>query len=1115
MKLPALFVVKNDPQPTPLRMRGLCRIALLLRMGVVFQIATVCLPTIRGLVAGLIVVAVLLTSGPNNLPAADPIPPAANRPADAIDFARDIAPLLEQRCVRCHHHDRAKGGLSLSHADDLQKGGDSGAVLDADHPLDSLLLEVVTGEKPRMPAEGAPLKAEEVQRLKRWAQSGANWPAGKILEPKTTGGLDWWSFQPVRSVPVPDLPAAADLHRKADSASPTSASTANSTAVPSLAAWPRNPVDRFILQKQSEQGLRPSAELDRTRLLRRVMFDLVGLPPSPEQVQEFVSDPDPDAYERLVDRLLASPQYGERWARHWLDIAHYADTHGFERDQRRDHAWRYRDWVIQALNSDLPYDEFLRLQLAGDVLWPDRPDAVIATGFLAAGPWDFVGQAETKSEVLKRAARADDLDDLVTQVITAACGVTINCARCHDHKLDPITQRDYYSLWAVFSGVKRGDREVSPAEVQSLAARRQTLNAELQQVRKELAALSGKQVDLAELVGGRSGWPREKPVPDGATPPESSPQGNGIDPRSGQAVREKRGFLENIQVNQFVRSNVPFVDGVFVPDKSADGTVISSTGLRAMNLPRTSGQVWDAIRCGPVNSQHSTVLDGVDFGTPEHTLLSLHANVGITFDLAQLRAAGVPSELAFTATAGYFGQTPRQGASYWVLIDGEVKAQRLNFGRDDGSLAIDLPIPEQARCLTLIATDGGNGIAHDQLGFADAWLVNRAAREQTAEQQQTRERLTSRKKELEQQLSQLAEPAKVYAVRVETPAEVKIQLRGNPEQPGEEVSPGAIACVSGGKAEFGAQELTDAQRRIALANWIVAPENPLTRRVIVNRLWQYHFGQGLVETPSDFGAGGSLPSHPELLDWLAEELRRQNWSLKAMHRLICTSATYRQQSATTARTNPTAASRSTPAATSDGSPQVVGGTHDPRLLDSSNRLLWRMNPRRLEAESLRDSVLAVSGCLHQPMFGPGYRDFDYQEEYAPVYKYVTPDRPELWRRSIYRFVVLTTAHQFLTTLDCPSPANLVPTRNVTTTALQSLTLLNNPFMLQQSEYFAARVRRVAGITLSDQIDRAFRLALARSPTREEQQAAELLVKSQGLSQLCRMLLNSNEFVYID
>ena len=989
---------------------------------------------------------------------------AAN--AAAVGNAQQAQAIFEQHCWKCHGPDKQKGSLRLDSQAETLAGGESGPViLQGKSAASPLIVRVTSDDKDeRMPPDGARLSAAQVDVLKTWIDAGAVWPSADPNRPVAHDKRrDEWTWQPIRRPAVPAMAEAA----RADGRT---------------SKWARTPIDAFILAKLQQAGLSPQPEADRRTLIRRLAFDLHGLPPTPEEVEAFVADPDPLAYEKLVDRLLASSHYGERWARHWLDVAHYADTHGFERDQRRDNAWPYRDWVIRALNSDKPYDQFLREQIAGDELRPEDPEAIAATGFLAAGPWDFVGQAETPSPVLKRLARADDLDDMVTQVMTAACGVTVNCARCHDHKLDPISQREYYALWAVFSGVRRGERDANPVEVRQHAERKATLAAELQTAKAELARRAGKHFDLADIVGGGDGLGSGKP-------------GSGIDPLTGNVQTSPRGLLEGVKPNTLVRSSVRFVDCVVVPDESSEGTPISSTGLRASGVAKTSGQAWDAIRNGPVNSQFSTKLGDVDYASG-HTLLSLHANAAITFDLAELRKAGAPAEMSFTAAVGYFGQTPRQGASAFVYVDGELKFQRDSIGRDDGIIAVQVPLPAAARFLTLMATDAANGIGHDQICFADAWLSAAAPPNLSAADKAEIERLERRAAELEQQLKSLPAPAKVYGVVSSPPEPVHVLRRGDTEQPGEAVQPAALAAVVGLSPQLevfaagSAASNSAAGPRRTLAAWITSPANPLTRRVILNRLWHYHFGVGLVATPSDFGAGGSKPSHPALLDWLADELVTRQWSLKAMHRLICTSAVYRQSSR------------------ADGADQA-------RSVDSDNRLLWRMNPRRIDAESLRDTVLVVSGKLNRQMFGPGYRDFEYQEEYAPVYRYITADTPELWRRSVYRFVVRTTTQLFLTTLDCPNPANLTPARNVTTTALQSLALLNNEFMVKQAGYFAQRVESDAPRDTTAQIARAFKLAFGRAPTKSEDEAAAALVRAQGLPQLCRMLLNANEFVYVD
>ena len=976
-----------------------------------------------------------------------------------IDFETRIRPVLVQHCSQCHGANVQKAGLRLDARHRALNGGDSGSVIVAGNSRQSELVRRITSHDPdvRMPPKGAILNSNEIALVTKWIDAGAHWPEtdfdrAAMLDPR----LDHWAWQPLQDVAPPTL---SDEHESAVN----------------------NDVDRFIRAKLHEQQLTLSEPADRRMLIRRLAFDLHGLPPSISDVNAFVADTSPDAVEQWVDRLLDSPRYGERWARHWLDIAHYADTHGFERDQRRDNAWHYRDWVIKAFNKDMPYDQFLRDQIAGDVLRPDDPDAIAATGFLAAGPWDFVGQAETPSPVLKRLARADDLDDMVTQVMTASCGITINCARCHDHKLDPISQREYYSLWSVFAGVKRGDRILSPIEEQQSFALKQKLEQQLREAKSELSQLQGDGWSLADIVGGGDGHGTGKP-------------GSAIDPTSGKPTESRRGFLDAAPVNKFAESTLSCIDGVVIPDGGDAAKVpISSTGIFAREIPDTSGKAWDAMRNGPVNSQFSTELAGIDFAKENHSLLSLHANSAITFDLNEMRKAGLSEVIRLTSHAGYFGQTPRAGASFHVFVDGELKTQQLAIGRDDGLFEVDVRIPAAARFLTLMVTDNGNDISHDQICFADAVL--RPADITPSEIDATKvAAIKQRIDELKTQLDALGQPAKIYAVNAEAPSTVHILLRGSPEQPGEEVSPGTISCLPL-PSSFGSRELSDAQRRTALADWITSPKNPLTSRVMVNRIWHHHFGVGLVDTPSDFGLGGGLPSHPELLDWLAIQLQRNNWSLKSVHRLICLSATWQQSS------RPDAAS--------------LNMQQSAQALDADNRLLWRQNSRRLDAESLRDAVLAVSGKLDLKMFGPGYRDFDYKEEYAPVYTYFTADQPELWRRSIYRFVVRTSPDPFLTTLDCPNAANLSPTRNVTTTALQSLALLNNEFMLKQSGYFAGRLAAQPDSTTAMQATAAFQAAFGRKPSIDELHASTAFIESDGLTEFCRVLLNANEFVYID
>ncbi|WP_417730733.1 DUF1553 domain-containing protein [Rosistilla oblonga] len=976
--------------------------------------------------------------------------------AAPVDFVTQIAPILQQHCVHCHNETRKSGELSLSFGKDLL----SLEFVVPGEPQNSHLIDTVTaevGESPSMPEEGSPLSEEQVATVRQWIAEGAKWPEDFEVQPKPKADGSWWSLQQVADVPVPDVLPGGSSH----------------------------PIDRFIQQRLNQERLSASPQADRRSLIRRLYYDLIGLPPTPEAGAAFVAHPDPKVYEKLVDQLLESDHFGERWARHWLDIAHYADTHGFERDKLRDNAWRYRDYVIRAFNDDKPYDRFLREQIAGDLIAPDDPDSVIATGFLAAGPWDYVGQVEAKSPILRRAARALDLDDMVTQVMTSTMAMTVNCARCHDHKLDPITQREYYQLTAVFAGLSRKDRVVSHAAQSDYESNKARLEKSIADLQTEITQLQGQGVDLADIVGGGNGY-------------GSGKKGRGIDPRTGLVQESSASSLSDVRSGHFSASDNPFVDGVFIPASSK--TQISSTGVFVSELPTNSGNAWDAIRHGPVTSQFSSNLGSTDYNADGHSMIGLHANAGITFDLDAIRDALIMGNteatktegFEFSTTVGYGGRTVEPSAEFHILFDGEL-ILRKRIGRND-VVHVSRAIPAKTRFLTLISTDGGNGYGHDQVSFGDPRIRSVAATEVAEQKREQIDRLRSQVSELESELKSLVAPPVFFGVASQNPPVVHVLSRGDPESPGDVVSPGGLSW-SKEPLEFGDATTSDKERRLAIADWIVDPQNPLTARVIVNRLWHWHFGSGIVDTPSDFGFGGSLPTHPDLLDWLASELVRKKWSLKAIHRLIVTSQTYQQVSRQRAGA-------------------IEPGEKDPSMIDADNKLLWRMNGRRLEAEAVRDSVLAISGKLNADMYGPGFRDFDYQEAYAPIYTYKTADSPELWRRSVYRFTVRTTPSSFMTALDCPDPANFTPKRNVTTTALQSLAMFNNDFMLRQSRYLADRIAADSD-QVDSQIELAFQLVLVRSPSTKELQGARELVQQFGLLHLCRALLNANEFVNLD
>lgn len=734
-------------------------------------------------------------------------------PSDQRLFVDQVAPILERRCLSCHRGDAAKGGLSLETLARLKAGGESGSVISFDNVAESLLLAQVSGEKPAMPQNAPPLSAAEIALLKTWIERGMPWPNGVTLKDRRHEHELWWSLQPLKKHPIP---------------------TSNSSKPP-------HPIDAFIQAKQTPLGLSLSPEADRRTLIRRLSFDLLGLPPSPQEIHAFLGDNATDAYERLVDRLLASPHYGERWCRHWLDVAHYGDTHGFDKDKRRELAWPYRDYVVSSFNSDKPYGAFVQEQLAGDVLLKGSPEGIVATGFIVCGPWDFVGQVElAEGTVDKLITRNLDRDDMVAQAFSTFCSLTVHCARCHDHPFDPISQGEYYSCQAIFAGVERANVSRDPVE-----------------------------------------------------------------------RRHERDRLTK--------------------------------------------------RLERLESQRATTKADVK--------------------------------------------------------------------------AIDLEV-----------------IA------------------------------------LKAQLSLLPKPLEVYAVKSIPPRDVRLLVRGDVRNPRELVPPAPLSLLRNVPSSFPTSVMSrEGERRGALAEWIAHPGNPLTWRSIVNRVWHYHFGRGIVESTNDFGHMGSLPTHPELLDWLALDFLEHGQSMKHLHRVIVTSRAYRQSSSSDDRKN---------------------------SIDSSNRLWWRMNRRRLDAESIRDAVLAVSGKLDRTLGGPGFDLFAFQDDHSPRYLYEqhNVDDPRSFRRSLYRFIVRSAPDPFFECLDGADPSLAVPVRDETLTPLQSLALLNDPFLLRQAQYLA---RRADAQDPRESIDRIYQFTLGRSATPSEIADATAYVARHGLDRFCRLMWNANEFLFVD
>jgi hypothetical protein len=976
-------------------------------------------------------------------PAQDKVP---SGPAEAL-FREKIAPLLRKNCLECHNATKARGGLDLSTRASALTGGDDGPAIVPGDSGKSLLMQMVTGPEPRMPQKKEPLTGDQLGDLARWIDAGAPWPADVALGPQGPGpGEDWWSLLPLNRSQPPDV-------KDTD--------------------WVRTVIDRFILAALEAKGMRPNDPADRTTLIRRVTFDLTGLPPTPEEIDAFVGDTSPDAYEKLVDRLLASPRYAERWARLWLDLVHYADTHGYDKDKRRLWAWLYRDWVIRAFAADMPYRRFILYQLAGDVLFQGDPDGIIATGFVVAGPWDFVGHVELREGTVdKEKTRTLDRDDMVANTVSTFCSLTAHCARCHDHKFDPIPQKDYYQLQAVFAGVERGDRPVVSPQAQKLLAALGQEQQALAARREKLRAAAAQAPAVVQLEEQVRQWQAE--LEQFPTPPKArgSPT-NGYH----SAIAPEPDMTKWVQVD--LGRSVPLDEVVLVP-------------ARPVDFPDTPGFGFPErfrvdLSDDPAFAQAETIAD--------HTK-GVYPNPG---DRPVFIAAGGKAARYVRVTATRLWK--RTGDYVFALAELQALAGGANVARDAKVTAADsieaglwgkkhladgfdsrhelpdLADPAVRRRLELEARLAGAGRLREQ---AVAAFVAQADPD-----------LARRLAEVQKEAQALAGGTKAYAVVPIPPRPIHVLKRGDVEQKRDLVQPGALGLLPGLEHHFQKVRPGDeGSRRAALAQWVADDANVLTWRSIVNRVWQYHFGKGLVDTPNDFGRNGSRPTHPELLDWLACEFRDNGGSFKKVHKLILMSAAYRQSS-----------------------------KHHPAFakLDADNRYLWRMNRQRLDAESVRDSVLAVGGKLDLKMFGPGFELFRFKDDHSPVYDHLDVAKindPQTFRRTVYRFVVRSVPNPFLESLDCADPNISVPVRNTTLTALQALALLNNPFMVRQSEYFADRLRKLHGDP-ERQVEAAYRLALGRPPAPEERVAVVAYVRRHGLANACRLLFNANEFLFVD
>jgi hypothetical protein len=885
------------------------------------------------------------------------------------------------------------------------------------------------------------------------------WSANSA-EPGPRAGADWWSLQPIKR---PALPAIANRQSAIGS-----------------------PIDFFIADKLHADQLSMAPPADRATLIRRLTFDLHGLPPSPEELTAFLKDESPSAFEKLIDRLLASPRYGERWGRHWLDVARFSESQGFERDKIRDHAWRYRDYVIENFNEDKPYNRFVREQVAGDVLPGATRESVAATGFLVAGPWDEAGSGSV-SAVLRAKIREEELEDMLSAVSQTFLGLTTNCARCHDHKFDPIPQRDYYRLKSVFDGVRHGDRPLVPelelrrrrdllAKLEaSISERGRKLAALEWSAREKVSASKSNPLPVA-LTVPIARWTFESDARDSIGSLHATLRGPARIANGRLILNGKGAFAETSPLAHDLHEKT-LEAWVALSNRSQRGGGVISVQING-------GGQFDAIVFGErvpgkwfpgsEGFRRSRDLEGDDESAGPNELV--HAALAYSADGAiVMYRNGKPYGKPYKPDVGL--QTYVAGAS-------QVLFGLRHTGAGNGFLAGEI---EEARLYD-------RALSTEEVAASFKSGVTAISRKEilkalTPSQRAEHESLT-------RELAALgAERAKVpnettlaYAANSKQPEPTYLLVRGDVEKKGELVSAGGMTAIRFPTADFGlTPNAPEGERRVRFANWLADPANPLTARVIVNRVWHYHFGRGIVDTPNDFGFNGGRPSHPELLDWLADELRTNSWSLKHLHRLILTSAAYRQS----ARFDADAAAK-----------------------DADNRLLWRFAPRRLEAEAVRDAMLMVGGRLNPTMGGPGFRPFVVKVFNSSFYDLFDKDEPEYNRRTVYRVGVQSAKDPLLESFDCPEPSVKAPRRSTTTTPLQALGLMNNPFVQRQANYLGERAKREGGNDLANQVTRAYLLALSRSPSETERDRAMNLAREHGLGSVCWVLLNASEFLYV-
>lgn len=1017
-------------------------------------------------------------------------------------FEQKIRPVLAQHCYSCHSDEarnakKLKAKLYLDSAEGLLDGGESGSVIVKGKGADSLLVKALKYDGLEMPPTGK-LSEEIIADFAKWIDMGAPDPregrkpgtAKRVINIEE--GRQFWSFLPLQNIAPPDV-------QNPD--------------------WGRTAIDRFVAEKHEEKALRPNGHASKEKLIRRAYFDLIGLPPSPEQIAAFVQDSSPNAFEKVVDELLRSERYGERWGRHWLDVARFAESGGYEFDGFRPGAYHYRDWVIRAINEDMPFTEFVRMQIAGDKLLPDDYRGAAATGFLVAGPYPGQITAKTVERI-----RYDQLDDMIMTIGGSMLGLTLGCVRCHEHKYDPIPAQDYYGVAASLARTAHGsktydpDPEATQRAVDKHRADREPLVAALkkfaaEELPKRFAEWQttefGKQPETPRwqvldpvTVEAERSWLKMLPngivAHDGSFAIESNARRR---PRAARAAEEYtvtthtfQKNLNSLRLDAFTDKSLPKRG----PGVSGDGSfelLELKVTARPLDLPSLSA------------SQRALAPGQNDQGNSSGGLrppARLDSEKPIELKLKPVFAAFEDKDQPLV------NAVDGKPATAWVV--------RANAGKDNAAIfEIEGGLSGFASGTELTFELNFRDLGIGRVRFAMSTEPNPAtwagdvAPQHLAE---IRAMLAANKNQIPESARESlvrwfspfdAETAKVFnilsdhAQREPRPPLTEVYTtivggqdvfhlrRGEVDNKQGKAEPSflqVVATAADKEAHWlpkpaSGQPAIDP--RIGLANWMTDAEfgaGALLARVMVNRLWQHHFGEGIVGTPNDFGSQGDRPTHPELLEWLATEFVKGGWKLKPLHKAMMLTAVYQQSN--------------------EVSP-------DNLKIDSQNRFLWHHKPRRLEAEIIRDALLAVGGSLDTTMYGPSLLDN-------------TP------RRSVYLRVKRSELIPFMTMFDAPEPTQSIGERISTTLPTQALTMLNSPFVRQQAERLAVRIRPNNEVSLETVVDRAYQFAFARMPSKEEhdqmlafinQQAATGPNINVAVTEFCHVLLCLNEFVYVD